>query len=141
MAMDSTSISPTTEPGVKTDLTVTKGPAARRRATEDFPISVADQRGIMLQVAGFDPERLGVAARRGFEKLMALLDAKVTRFATHEGAITDRLECEDNETQRKAAVSLVELGFEVFPSSTKPTGPSGTTVIDLSGWTVKRDET
>lgn len=113
----------------------------RRTANDTLPVSIEECRALMLEAARFNPDELGEATRKGFDKLIDLLEAKTTKFASHDGIITDSREVSDNNAQRKAAEAIIQIGFDVYPGSKDKDIPvDHTTIIDLSSWVPKKEK-
>lgn len=113
---------------------------AKRLGQENYPITAAELRERVLDVAGFDPEAVGAWMKKSADKLVEKLDAKTTKFFTSEGRVTDSREVGDNASQIKAASELLSLGVDIMALK-KQEGSGGSTPraisIDLSGWSVQ----
>jgi hypothetical protein len=67
------------------------------------------------------------------KKMLSLMEAKETKFFAHEGKITDRVEIEAIETQRKTLDMAIKVKDMYAPTKHQVTGKDGKKLE----WTVK----
>ncbi len=106
------------------------------------PLGTADTRDLILEMAGFDPEKLAAYIQKSADKFVEKLSATETKYFSFEGKVTDAVTQTDHGTQLKAAQSLAQLALDVAglrKSSSRPApDPTPAVHIDMSGWTVKQ---
>jgi hypothetical protein len=106
---------------------------------DQYPISRAEVRNMILEAAGFTPNEAALIMRKAMDKMLEKLEATKTQFFAFEGRVMDERELVDHGTQLKAAEDLAALGVEIMglkQAASKDNPPPTRVNIDLSGWQV-----